>query len=116
MDDNEWKNQLGELVNFAMDCMGAAVTIIDTNGTLLYYNQHSAKVLDRKPEYIGTDSLLCNRASFTEEGGFPLLPGGRTLDNSQCIANSNQHEVGRRASCLQPHPVYRRPKSFFRII
>ena len=55
MDDNEWKNQLGELVNFAMDCMGAAVTIIDTNGTLLYYNQHSAKVLDRKPEYIGTD-------------------------------------------------------------
>ena len=38
-----------------MDCMGVAVTIIDTKGMLLYYNQHSAKILDRKPEYIGTD-------------------------------------------------------------
>ena len=44
-----------ELVNLAVDCMGVAVTIIDTKGTLLYYNQHSAKILDRKPEYIGTD-------------------------------------------------------------
>ncbi len=55
MDSNEWKNQLGELIDLAMDCMGVAVTIIDTKGTLLYYNQHSAKILDRKPEYIGTD-------------------------------------------------------------
>jgi DUF438 domain-containing protein len=35
--------------------MGVAVTIIDTKGTLLYYNQQSAKILNRKPEYIGTD-------------------------------------------------------------
>ena len=55
MNDNERKNQLGEIVNLAMDCMGLAVTIIDTKGTLLYYNQHSAIILDRKPEYIGTD-------------------------------------------------------------
>ncbi len=55
MAENERKNQLGELFNLAMDCMGAAVTIIDTKGTILYYNQHSAKILDRKPEYIGTD-------------------------------------------------------------
>jgi DUF438 domain-containing protein len=55
MNDNEGKNQLGELVKLAMDCMGVAVTIIDTKGTLLYYNQYSAKILDRKPEYIGTD-------------------------------------------------------------
>jgi sensor histidine kinase regulating citrate/malate metabolism len=55
MNDYERKNQLGRLVKLAMDCMGVAVTIIDTKGTLLYYNQHSAKILDRKPEYIGTD-------------------------------------------------------------
>ncbi|MCP4370592.1 MAG: hypothetical protein GY797_21145, partial [Deltaproteobacteria bacterium] len=55
MAENGRKNQLGELFNLAMDCMEAAVTIIDTKGTLLYYNQHSAKILDRKPEYIGTD-------------------------------------------------------------
>jgi DUF438 domain-containing protein len=55
MNDDEQKNHLGELINLAMDCMGVAVTIIDTKGTLLYYNQHSAKILDRKPEYTGTD-------------------------------------------------------------
>ena len=55
MNDHERKSQLGKLVNLAMDCMGVAVTIIDTKGTLLYYNKHSAKILDRKPEYIGTD-------------------------------------------------------------
>ena len=38
-----------------MDSMGVAVTIIDTKGTLLYYNKQAAKILDRKPEYIGTD-------------------------------------------------------------
>jgi len=52
---NERKNQLKELINLAMDCMGVAVTIIDKKGTLLYYNQHSGKISDRKPEYIGTD-------------------------------------------------------------
>jgi len=55
MNAYERTNQLGELVNLAMDCMAVAVTIIDTKGTLLYYNQHSAKILDRKPEYVGTD-------------------------------------------------------------
>ena len=55
MNDNERDKQLRELVNLAMDCMGVAVTIIDAKGTLLHYNQHSAKILDRKPEYIGPD-------------------------------------------------------------
>jgi DUF438 domain-containing protein len=55
MNDYERKNQLGGLVKLAMDCMGVAVTIIDTKGTLLYYNQYSTKIIDRKPEYIGTD-------------------------------------------------------------
>jgi DUF438 domain-containing protein len=55
MHDTERENQLGELINLAMDSMGVAVTIIDPKGTLLYYNRYSAKILDRKPEYIGTD-------------------------------------------------------------
>ena len=55
MNENEWEHQKGELFKLAMDCMGIAVTIIDTKGTLLYYNRHSAKILDRKPEYIGAD-------------------------------------------------------------
>jgi sensor histidine kinase regulating citrate/malate metabolism len=55
MHDTERENPLGELIHLAMDCMGVAVTIIDAKGTLLYYNRHSAKILDRKPEYIGID-------------------------------------------------------------
>jgi DUF438 domain-containing protein len=55
MNDDEQKNQLAELINLAIDSIDVAVTIIDTKGTLLYYNQHSAMIVDRKPEYIGTD-------------------------------------------------------------
>lgn len=47
--------KLKEVIRLAMDCMGVAVTIIDTKGTLLYYNEQAAKILDRKPEYIGND-------------------------------------------------------------
>jgi len=52
---SERNEQLKELSKLALDCMAVAVTIIDPNGTMIYYNQHSAKILDRKPEYIGTD-------------------------------------------------------------
>ena len=55
MKDVEHENPLTELVHLAMDCMGVAATIIDTKGTLLYYNQQAAKILDRKSSYIGTD-------------------------------------------------------------
>jgi len=43
------------LLELAMECMGVGVTIIDTEGTLLYYNRQAARILDRKPEYIGKD-------------------------------------------------------------
>jgi len=49
------EKEVKELINVAMDCLGVAVTIIDTKGTLLYYNKHAAKILDRKHEYIGND-------------------------------------------------------------
>ena len=58
MNDDERKSHLEELINLAMDCLGVAVTIIDTKGTLLYFNRYSAKILDRKSEYIGTDIHL----------------------------------------------------------
>jgi len=44
-----------QLIKLAMECMGVAVTLIDTEGTLVYYNKQAAKILDRKPEYIGKD-------------------------------------------------------------
>ena len=49
------KNQLGELAELALESMDVSVSIIDTKGTLVHYNRHAAEILDRKPEYIGTD-------------------------------------------------------------
>ena len=49
----ERRNNPAELIKLAMDSIGVAVSIIDTEGTLLYYNNHAAKILDRKPEYLG---------------------------------------------------------------
>ena len=44
-----------ELIRLSVECMGVAITIIDTKGTVLYYNKRAADILDRKPEYIGED-------------------------------------------------------------
>jgi DUF438 domain-containing protein len=55
MHDTERETPLGELIYLAMNSMGVAVSIIDPKGILLYYNEESARILDRKPEYIGTD-------------------------------------------------------------
>jgi len=51
----EKDKKVKELISLAMECLGVAVTIIDTKGILLYYNKQAAKILDRKPEYIGKD-------------------------------------------------------------
>ena len=49
----EKDKKVKELISLAMECLDVAVTIIDTRGTLLYYNKQAAKILDRKPEYVG---------------------------------------------------------------
>ena len=48
-------NEMGEICTLAMECIGVGVTVINPKGTLLYYNPHAAKILDRKPEFIGKD-------------------------------------------------------------
>jgi len=74
---SERNEQLKELSKLALDCMAVAVTIIDPNGTMIYYNQHSAKILDRKPEYIGTDIHSHHK-----------MPGSNGIgsDHAECIA------------------------------
>lgn len=55
--------KLKELIPFAMDSMGVAVTIVDMKGTILYYNKQAAVILDRKPDYIGKDAHSHHQAS-----------------------------------------------------
>ena len=63
----ERKSRGEELISPAMDCLGVAVTIIDTQGTLLYYNQQAAKILDRKPAYLGADIHLHHQQTTTNQ-------------------------------------------------
>jgi DUF438 domain-containing protein len=58
MQEMEDRKKPEHLMKLAMECMGVAVTIIDTEGTLLYYNRRATEILDRKPEYIGEDIHL----------------------------------------------------------
>jgi len=71
MEGNE-DTKLKELISLAMEFMGVAVTIIDTKGTLLYYNKQAAKILDRKPEYIGKD-IHSHHKKATSNKQFDLM-------------------------------------------
>jgi hypothetical protein len=55
MNEMNESNRLGELLGFAKKTIGTAVTIIDPNGTLRYYNRRAAAILYRKLETIGID-------------------------------------------------------------
>jgi sensor histidine kinase regulating citrate/malate metabolism len=81
MNEKGEKHRLGELLNLAMDCMGVAVTIIDPKGTLLYYNRRAAKILDRRPEYIGRDVHSHHKKATSNQKLDQMLQefvGGRT--------------------------------------
>ena len=43
-----------------LDKIAAAITVIDLEGRMLYYNEYSARVLDRRLEYLGRDVRLCH--------------------------------------------------------
>lgn len=44
-----------------LDNLPVAVTVVDGEGRILYFNRHSTEVLDRKPEYLGRDIRLCHQ-------------------------------------------------------
>ena len=44
-----------------VDQMPIAVTVIGLDGTVLYFNDHAAKILTRRPEYVGQDVRTFHR-------------------------------------------------------
>ncbi len=48
-----------------VDMIPVAITIIDLEGHILFYNDYSSQVLDRKPEYLGTDIRDCHQKPET---------------------------------------------------
>jgi PAS domain-containing protein len=67
MGDKDSKNPVTELVRLAMDSLDLAVSIIDPQGTLLYYNRQAAKLLDRQPAYLGGDIHLHHQQAATNQ-------------------------------------------------
>jgi len=48
-----------ELENI-LDKIPVGVTLTDLEGRILYYNEYSSQIVDRKPEYIGKDIRVCH--------------------------------------------------------
>ena len=48
-----------------IDMIPVALTVIDLEGHILFYNDYSSQVLDRKPEYLGTDIRDCHQKPDT---------------------------------------------------
>ena len=46
---------LAEWADHILEQAGVGVTIVDRNGSVLFYNKWAAEHLDRKPEYLGRD-------------------------------------------------------------
>jgi sensor histidine kinase regulating citrate/malate metabolism len=67
MEENATEVNLDEMVILAMNCLEVGVTILDSQGILLYYNSSAAQMLDRKPEYIGTDIHLHHKKPATNQ-------------------------------------------------
>lgn len=44
-----------------LDAVPVALTLIDLDGRMLYFNAYAAKILDRKPDYLGRDVRQCHR-------------------------------------------------------
>jgi PAS domain S-box-containing protein len=50
-----------ENLSRVLESLPVAVTVVDLDGRMLYFNPHASRVLDRKPEYLGKDIRLCHQ-------------------------------------------------------
>lgn len=57
---DDMKLDLAIIAPEVLDALGAAVTIFDPQGVMLYYNQQAPKILDRRPELLGKKIHECH--------------------------------------------------------
>jgi PAS domain S-box-containing protein len=50
----------------ALDSLPVGITIIDSEGIMLYFNDYCSRLLDRKPEYLGKNVSLCHKQEATK--------------------------------------------------
>ena len=54
------ESPFAQLLPHILDQIPVAVTVIDLEGTIRYFNAYAPQLLDRKPEYIGRDVRACH--------------------------------------------------------
>jgi DUF438 domain-containing protein len=50
-----------------LDQLPAAVTVIDLEGRMLYYNENASQFIDRKPEYLRLDVRECHKLASSKK-------------------------------------------------
>jgi DUF438 domain-containing protein len=50
-----------QLIPRILDKIPMAVTFFDLQGIMLYYNEYSPRIINRKPELLGKDIRLCHQ-------------------------------------------------------
>jgi DUF438 domain-containing protein len=111
MGDKDSKNPVPELVLLAMDSLDLAVSIIDTQGTLLYYNRQATRILDRQPAYLGGDIHLHHKREtnqrldqmlleFSEGRTEPFHYEGRPYGKTILVTFTPLRKDGRFVGCM----------------
>ncbi len=54
-----WELEETQLELFEQICAG--ITVLDLDGKIRHYNREAARILDRKPEYIGREVTHCHK-------------------------------------------------------
>ena len=49
------------------DQVAAAITVLDLDGSILFYNAYAPRILDRKPEYIGRNVCGLHKPASAEK-------------------------------------------------
>ncbi len=101
------------LLRLALDSLDLAVTLVDPQGIILYYNRRAAEILDRKPEYIGADAHAHHRKAASNQKFDSMLEefrGGRRepfhyraspYGTPLRVTISPLAEMGRLVGCMQ---------------
>jgi len=60
-DNMEGKDMHDKDLRSVLDQIPVGITVTDLEGRILYFNEYSAQIVDRKPEYIGMDIRSCHK-------------------------------------------------------
>jgi DUF438 domain-containing protein len=63
--------------------MPVALTLLDLDGTILYFNDYATKILDRKPEYIGQDVRGYHKVPKSNDKIDRILAGYKAGDKAE---------------------------------